>query len=51
VKRSLAYSATATLAETMAFEAREQRAMGYSADHQNAVASFLRREEPTFEGR
>lgn len=51
VKRSLAYSATATLAETLAFEAREQRAMGFSADHQNAVASFLRREEPTFEGR
>jgi 2-(1,2-epoxy-1,2-dihydrophenyl)acetyl-CoA isomerase len=51
VKRSLAYSATATLPETLAFEAREQRAMGYSADHQNAVASFLRREDPTFEGR
>jgi 2-(1,2-epoxy-1,2-dihydrophenyl)acetyl-CoA isomerase len=51
VKRSLAYSSTATLPETLAFEAREQRAMGYSADHRNAVASFLRREEPVFEGR
>jgi 2-(1,2-epoxy-1,2-dihydrophenyl)acetyl-CoA isomerase len=51
LKRSLAYSATATLEDAMAYEADLQGAMGQTADHQDAVQSFLRREMPTFRGR
>jgi 2-(1,2-epoxy-1,2-dihydrophenyl)acetyl-CoA isomerase len=51
LKRSLAYSATASLPEAVAFEAEQQRAMGHTADHRNAVLAFLRREQPVFTGR
>lgn len=51
LKRSIAYGATATLPESLAYEAEQQRAMGYTEDHQNAVRAFLRRETPTFHGR
>jgi 2-(1,2-epoxy-1,2-dihydrophenyl)acetyl-CoA isomerase len=51
IKKSLAYAATATLPEALAFEAEQQRAMGFTSDHQNAVLAFLRRETPTFTGR
>jgi 2-(1,2-epoxy-1,2-dihydrophenyl)acetyl-CoA isomerase len=51
LKRSVAFSATASLDESLAFEAEQQHAMGYTADHQNAVQSFLRRETPSFTGR
>jgi 2-(1,2-epoxy-1,2-dihydrophenyl)acetyl-CoA isomerase len=50
IKKSLAYAATATLPEALAFEAEQQRTMGFTADHQNAVLAFLRRETPTFTG-
>lgn len=51
IKRSVAYSATASLPEALAHEAELQRAMGYTEDHQNAARAFLRRETPTFRGR
>jgi 2-(1,2-epoxy-1,2-dihydrophenyl)acetyl-CoA isomerase len=51
LKRSLAYSATATLDEALAFEADQQQEMGRTADHQNAERSFLQREKPRFTGR
>jgi 2-(1,2-epoxy-1,2-dihydrophenyl)acetyl-CoA isomerase len=51
LKRSLAYSATATLPEALAFEAEQQRGMGSTEDHRNAVLAFLQRQEPVFTGR
>jgi 2-(1,2-epoxy-1,2-dihydrophenyl)acetyl-CoA isomerase len=51
LKRSLAFSATASLNEALALEADLQGQMGRTADHRNAVAAFLRRETPTFTGR
>ncbi len=51
LKRSLAYSATSSLPDAMAFEAHLQGEMGRTADHRDAVQSFLRREMPTFQGR
>jgi 2-(1,2-epoxy-1,2-dihydrophenyl)acetyl-CoA isomerase len=51
IKRSVAYASTATLPEALAYEAEQQRAMGFTTDHQNAVLAFLRREPPTFTGR
>lgn len=50
LKRSMAFAATATLSETLGFEAEQQQALGWTEDHQNAVRSFLRREEPVFRG-
>lgn len=43
LKRSLAYSASASLEDAMTFEAELQGAMGRTADHRGAVQSFLRR--------
>jgi hypothetical protein len=40
-----------TLPRIVGAAAELQGAMGRTADHQNAVQSFLRREMPTFEGR
>ncbi|HSP39718.1 MAG TPA: enoyl-CoA hydratase-related protein [Frankiaceae bacterium] len=51
IKQSIAYGATATLPEALTFEAEQQRAMGHTTDHQNAVLAFLNREPPTFTGR
>jgi 2-(1,2-epoxy-1,2-dihydrophenyl)acetyl-CoA isomerase len=51
LKRSLAFSATASLEESMEFEADQQQATGRTRDHQNAVLAFLNRQPPTFTGR
>ncbi len=51
VRRSVAYSATHTLAESLAFEGEMMARTGSSADHQNAVTSFIGKQKPTFEGR
>ena len=51
VKASIAYSATHPLAESLAFESRMMARTGGSADHRNAVDSFVAKEKPTFEGR
>ncbi|QNE18448.1 enoyl-CoA hydratase [Kribbella qitaiheensis] len=50
VRQSLAYSATHTLAESLAFEADKMRLTGDTADHKNAVASFVAKQKPTFHG-
>jgi 2-(1,2-epoxy-1,2-dihydrophenyl)acetyl-CoA isomerase len=48
VKRSLAYAASHDLAESLAYEATQMHATGMSADHRNAVSSFLAKERPVF---
>ncbi|MEJ7629346.1 MAG: enoyl-CoA hydratase-related protein [Nocardioidaceae bacterium] len=50
VKRSVAFGASHPLAETLELEARMMAWTGGSADHGNAVRSFVAKEEPTFEG-
>jgi 2-(1,2-epoxy-1,2-dihydrophenyl)acetyl-CoA isomerase len=51
VRQSLAYSASHTLSESLAFEAGRMQFTGDTADHRNAVASFVAKQKPTFEGR
>jgi 2-(1,2-epoxy-1,2-dihydrophenyl)acetyl-CoA isomerase len=51
VRQSVNYSATHTLAESLAFEATKMQQTGDTADHHNAVASFVAKQKPTFEGR
>jgi 2-(1,2-epoxy-1,2-dihydrophenyl)acetyl-CoA isomerase len=51
VRQSLAYSASHTLEEALAFEAGKMQATGSTTDHRNAVASFVAKQKPTFEGK
>jgi 2-(1,2-epoxy-1,2-dihydrophenyl)acetyl-CoA isomerase len=51
VRQSLAYSATHTLADSVAFEAGKMQLTGGTKDHHNAVASFVAKQKPTFNGR
>jgi 2-(1,2-epoxy-1,2-dihydrophenyl)acetyl-CoA isomerase len=51
VRQSLGYSATHTLAEALVFEAGKMRMTGDTEDHRNAVASFVAKQKPTFNGR
>ncbi|TDD49118.1 enoyl-CoA hydratase [Kribbella antibiotica] len=51
VRQSVAYSATHTLAESLAFEAGKMQLTGGTEDHKNAVSSFVAKEKPTFTGR
>ena len=51
VRQSLGYSATHTLAESLVFEAGKMQLTGDTDDHRNAVASFVAKQKPTFEGR
>jgi 2-(1,2-epoxy-1,2-dihydrophenyl)acetyl-CoA isomerase len=51
VRQSLAYSATHTLAEALQFEAEKMQLTGGTEDHCNAVASFVAKEKPTFQGK
>jgi 2-(1,2-epoxy-1,2-dihydrophenyl)acetyl-CoA isomerase len=51
VRQSIAYSASHTLAESLAFEAQKMQLTGATEDHRNAVASFVAKEKPTFHGK
>lgn len=51
VKEALAFGATHTLVEALAKEDELQTRAGFTADHANAVASFLAKQPPVFEGR
>jgi 2-(1,2-epoxy-1,2-dihydrophenyl)acetyl-CoA isomerase len=51
VRQSLGYSATHTLAEALVFEAGKMQLTGDTEDHRNAVASFVAKQKPTFNGR
>lgn len=50
-KRLLAEASSRPLAETLAAEGAEQRALGQTSDHLGAVRSFLAKQRPTFTGR
>ncbi len=50
VKRSVRYAATHSLEESLSFEAQMMAWTGGTADHRNAVASFVTKTTPTFEG-
>ncbi|HYP45252.1 MAG TPA: enoyl-CoA hydratase-related protein [Propionibacteriaceae bacterium] len=51
IRRSVAYSATHTLAESLEFEGEQMRRTGASQDHQAAVDAFLAKRSPEFTGR
>jgi 2-(1,2-epoxy-1,2-dihydrophenyl)acetyl-CoA isomerase len=51
IRRSVAYSAGHTFEESLAFEAEMMAMTGSTEDHRNAVASFVAKEKPTFNGR
>ena len=51
VRRSVAYSAGHDLASSLELEAEMMALTGATTDHANAVASFVAKEKPTFEGR
>jgi 2-(1,2-epoxy-1,2-dihydrophenyl)acetyl-CoA isomerase len=50
IKQSLAYAATASLADALAKEGELQEAMGATEDHRNATAAFLAKQQPVFAG-
>lgn len=51
IKESIAFGSTATLPEALAKEAELQTAMGRTADHRNATAAFVAKQQPVFTGR
>jgi 2-(1,2-epoxy-1,2-dihydrophenyl)acetyl-CoA isomerase len=51
IRRSVAYSAGHDLASSLAFEAEMMAETGRTQDHHRAVASFVAKEKPVFEGR
>ena len=50
IRRSVAFSAGHPLSESLAQEAEQMALTGMSQDHAAAVASFLAKEKPTFQG-
>ncbi|MHB8342648.1 MAG: enoyl-CoA hydratase-related protein [Mycobacteriales bacterium] len=51
IKEALSFAATASLHDTLAREAVLQERAGATRDHHNAVAAFLAKTRPVFEGR
>ena len=51
VRQSIGYSASHTLAESIAFEATKMQLTGGTEDHHNAVDAFVAKQKPTFNGR
>jgi 2-(1,2-epoxy-1,2-dihydrophenyl)acetyl-CoA isomerase len=51
IRRSLAFSAGHGLDESLAVEQQMMELTGSTADHRGAVAAFLAKQQPTFEGR
>ncbi len=51
IKASLAYAQSATLADALAREGELQSMMGATADHRNATAAFVAKQQPVFTGR
>jgi 2-(1,2-epoxy-1,2-dihydrophenyl)acetyl-CoA isomerase len=51
IKTQLATSSVTNLEDALAVEARLQAQVGATADHRGAVAAFLAKQTPTFEGR
>jgi 2-(1,2-epoxy-1,2-dihydrophenyl)acetyl-CoA isomerase len=51
MRRSVSYAAGVTLAEALALESAMMTRTGATADHSAAVAAFVAKEKPVFEGR
>jgi 2-(1,2-epoxy-1,2-dihydrophenyl)acetyl-CoA isomerase len=51
IRRSLAYSAGHGLDESLAFEQQMMELTGSTQDHRGAVAAFLGKQQPSFDGR
>jgi 2-(1,2-epoxy-1,2-dihydrophenyl)acetyl-CoA isomerase len=51
IRRSLAFSAGHGIDESLDVERQMMELTGSTQDHRGAVAAFLRKETPTFEGR
>lgn len=51
IRRSVAFSATHDFAESLAFEGEMMARTGRTADHAAAVAAFVEKRSPVFEGR
>jgi 2-(1,2-epoxy-1,2-dihydrophenyl)acetyl-CoA isomerase len=51
VKEAVRYAANHSLEESLAFESQLMARTGGSEDHRGAVASFVAKQRPTFEGR
>ena len=51
IRRSVAFSAGHPLSESLAYEAGQMDVTGGSQDHAAAVAAFLAKEKPAFQGR
>jgi 2-(1,2-epoxy-1,2-dihydrophenyl)acetyl-CoA isomerase len=51
MRLSLAFAADHTFTESVAFESAQMTRTGQTADHAAAVAAFLAKEKPVFEGR
>ncbi len=51
IRQSVAYSADHTFTEALEFESSMMQRSGATEDHQRAVAAFIAKEKPTFEGR
>jgi 2-(1,2-epoxy-1,2-dihydrophenyl)acetyl-CoA isomerase len=51
MRQSVAYASGHTFEEALAFESAMMQKTGATADHQAAVASFVAKEKPVFEGR
>jgi 2-(1,2-epoxy-1,2-dihydrophenyl)acetyl-CoA isomerase len=51
IKKSMAFGTTASLADTLALEAELQAACSRTQDALNAMAAFVAKQEPDFQGR
>jgi 2-(1,2-epoxy-1,2-dihydrophenyl)acetyl-CoA isomerase len=51
IRRALAFSATHTLDESLAYEGEMMQLTGETHDHRNAVEAFLAKQKPQFHGR
>ena len=51
IRRSVAFSAGHPLSESLAQEADQMAVTGASQDHASAVAAFIAKEKPVFQGR
>jgi 2-(1,2-epoxy-1,2-dihydrophenyl)acetyl-CoA isomerase len=51
MRMSLTFAADHTLMESLEFESSQMTRTGRTADHAAAVAAFLAKEKPAFEGR
>ena len=51
IRASVAYAAENSLVDALAFEGRMMTRTGATRDHEAAVAAFVAKETPVFEGR